>query len=84
MTQSEATSAEADAILYKKIILCWFIVHLPDEGVLELIESVKEIWEFYDRREEDETPLLPVAWKVKTKFGKTYTRPVFPIIEDEG
>ena len=83
VTQSEATSAEADAILHKKIILCWLIIHrFPDEGVLELIESVGEIWEFYSHREE-ETLLTPGLWKTKAKLGKTYIRPTFPVVEDE-
>ena len=79
-----STDVDVDSALRKKFILCWFILReFPNEGLDELIESVRDIWEFYDTDVEDETHMLPVSWKTKAGIDETYTRPVSPIVEDE-
>ena len=71
-------------LIYKKFGVCWFIIRkIPSIGIDELIKSVHDIEEFYRLREEAGPPISPITWKTKANLGKTYVRPVFPIVEDE-
>ena len=58
-----------------------YINLLPDEGLDELLETLKEIEEFYRLQSTQEK--LPEPKLVKATVGKGYIRPSFPIQPDD-
>lgn len=56
---------------------------LPAQGLPELCESLRSMWEFYSDRPSSSVALLPTpSKKIPAKRGKTYERPEFPIIPE--
>jgi hypothetical protein len=56
---------------------------LPEEGMFELLETMKEIHEFYSGRIREETSSLPKPEKFQAAVTKTIVRPTFPLAEGE-
>ncbi len=65
-------------------VLCYRLLdQMPEQGLHELFEVMKEIFEFYHARIENQTLSLPEPRKVKAKLGDATIRPVFPVVENE-
>ncbi len=74
-TERQAEHAEA----FRLRILCHVLIDLiPDEGLKEACNSMKEFVEFY---RQPESPHFPFSnnRKVEAEFGKKYTRPPFQL-----
>jgi len=69
---------------WRRLKLCWLVLRTPAAALAELRDEILAADEFYRwRRDNPEPPKPPITWKTKVKPGKTYTRPVFPIVEDD-
>jgi len=70
--------------LRRRLTLCWLVLRTPAAALAELRDEILAADEFYRwRRDNPESPKSPITWKTKARLGKTYTRPVFPIVEDD-
>jgi hypothetical protein len=63
-------------------ILCHYAINsLPDKSLLELVESLKTMIEFY-RPISVQQPLIASNCEVRARVGQKITRPVFQIGEE--
>jgi hypothetical protein len=66
-------------------LACYAIIDLiPDAGLLELLDSMKDVYEWHVGREQNPpTPNLHLqAAVLRGNVVESYTRPVFPIAEE--
>jgi hypothetical protein len=61
----------------------YLIAYIPSEGLRELVETMRDIYEFYLPLNEEHTPYSTTVETVEARPGDTYTRPEFHIDEDE-
>ena len=65
-------------------ILCHFFLNLiPDEGLLELCESMSEIFDFYNNRVSFQPQASLGNVSVRGRLGQSYVRPEFPIADEQ-
>jgi hypothetical protein len=55
---------------------------ISDKGLPELFESIKDNLEFYEKRQQEEAPLLPAGSGIRFKIGEKYERPVFQVAQE--
>jgi hypothetical protein len=69
-----------DAI--KARLLCHqLLILLPDQALVEAIESLAEMWRFY-RTPALDAPQLPAVDLIPASYGGTYAAPVYPVTEE--
>jgi hypothetical protein len=67
----------------KARLLCYLLVSLlPDPGLTEAADSLSEMVCFY-RSAPPPYRILPQSEAIAGKWGETYTRPVYPVIEED-
>lgn len=79
----QATSGEPDVPEpLKARIVCQFLLsQLPDEGLAEALESLVQMWRFYQAPVVP-PPALPAPARIPARLGEAYVRPVFPVTEE--
>ncbi|CAN5912774.1 hypothetical protein BH23ACT11_BH23ACT11_09790 [soil metagenome] len=55
---------------------------MPDQGITEAYETLKDMYEFYASRSEAEWSPSLVQETVSVNFVKSYDRPEFPVAEE--
>lgn len=55
---------------------------LPSRGLSELLQSLRDMFEFYLPPPPSSVKQLPVAVSVELEMGETTERPVFPVSEE--
>ena len=68
------------------MLLCchWLIDRIPEEGLVELFESLASIYSFHQTRSLPARPSLPSATRVKAVVRDTIERPPFELELSEG
>ena len=68
------------------LLLCchWLIDRIPEEGLVELAESLASIYSFYQTRSLPSRPSLPRMTRVKAVVRDTIERPPFELELSEG
>ncbi len=64
-------------------ILDIMLMQLPPEGIQELIEAMKDIYEFHMSRLEGFNETKPQVQQLKAVIESTQIRPEFPVVGDE-
>ncbi len=59
------------------------LMQLPPEGIQELIEAMKDIYEFHMSRLEGFNETKPQVQQLKAVIESTQIRPEFPVVGDE-
>ena len=78
--QTSATPADFQPILLRA--LCHLLVdQVPDLGLPDLCNSLREFWEFYNVPP-NRAPMLPVQRRVSARIEGRYERPEFHVDEE--
>ncbi len=65
-------------------ILCHYIIELiPKQGIPELVDTLRNIYEFYSPVDERTIEYLAPPKQVKARLGTTTLRPDFSVVYDE-
>lgn len=74
-----------DDLEWRMLLCChWLIARIPEEGLVELVESLAGIYSFYQARSLPSRPLLPSTTLKKAVVRDTIERPPFELELSEG
>ena len=85
IVRPEVAGYRSDDMEWAILRLChWLIYRIPEEGLTELVETLADIYSFYQTRNLPAPPSLPKATRVKAVVRDTIERPPFEIELSEG
>lgn len=79
----ETGKGTVNANAYIARILCHMLVErIPDQGIPELCDSVKNIYAFYHERSKPSVPQVTYQDAIRARLGQVRTRPDFYVEEE--
>lgn len=85
IARPEIAGYRPDDLEWMMLLCChWLIDRIPEEGLVELVESLASIYSFYQARSLPARPLLPSTTPKKAVVLDTIERPPFELELSEG
>ena len=85
IARPEVAGYRPDDMEWTMLLFChWLIDRIPEEGLVELVESLASIYSFHQTRSLPARPSLPSATRVKAVVRDTIERPPFELELSEG